>query len=149
VIFKKQLSAFEGLLNQDEIVFVRGQIGILNETRSIRVSEIIPAKDVHTKMAWKATIRLNCNDTVETQNLASLLDRLKEILLANASPSSVGQEGSCPVFFDIETSNKSHAIIKLSRKFSISPTERIHKEIDDLLGEGHLMFTPLKNGKRK
>lgn len=149
VVFKRQLSVFNGLLNQDEIVFVRGQLNMRNETPSIRVSEIIPAQEVDKKVAWKITIRLNCNDTVETQNLASLLDRLREILLANASPPSVGREGSCPVFINILTRDKSHVTIKLPRAFSISPTERIHKEIDDLLGEGHLLLSPLKNGNGK
>ncbi|MGR3309598.1 MAG: DNA polymerase III subunit alpha [Candidatus Brocadiales bacterium] len=134
VMFKRQLSKFNGLLNQDEIVFVRGQLNILNETRSIRLSEIIPTAEVHNKVAWKITIKLNCDDSPQ----ADALNRLKEILLAN--------EGSCPVFIDIATRDKSHVTVKLPKTFSISPTERIHKEIDDLLGEGHLLLSPLKNG---
>ncbi len=133
VVFKRQLSEFNGLLNQDEIVFVRGQLNIQNETPSLRVSEIIPVKEVYNKVAWKTTIHLNSSEHEE-----AILDRLREILSAN--------KGSCPVFIDIVTGDKSHVIIKLSSTFSISLTERIHKEIDDLLGEGHLTLSPLKNG---
>lgn len=133
VVFKRLLSELNGLLNQDEIVFVRGQLNIQNETPSIRVSEIIPVKEIHNKIVWKATIRLNCNEHED-----ATLDRLRETLLAN--------KGSCPVFIDIMTRDKSHVIIKLPMIFSISPTERIQKEINDLLGERHLLFSPLKNG---
>ncbi|HHT9125939.1 MAG TPA: DNA polymerase III subunit alpha [Candidatus Brocadiia bacterium] len=143
VLFKRQLLEFSTLLNQDEIVFVRGHLNKLNETPSIRISEIIPVKDVHKKVTWITTIRLNC-----TEHEEGMLDRLREILLANACPPSVGREGSCPVFIDVVIRDKFHVTIKLPRAFSISPTERIYKEIDDLLGEGHLTLSPLKNGNR-
>ncbi len=129
VLFQKQLTTLNNLLQADEVVFLKGKVGFRDAEPSIRVTEIITPEDmekiIENKSPKNAIIKLKYSQIND-----DLLFRLKELLLAN--------KGHCPVFIEVEMPGEKSVKIKTSEEYSVSLTEEVFDGIGNLIGEGCL-----------
>jgi DNA polymerase-3 subunit alpha len=130
VIFEKKLTALNGLLHADEVVFIKGNVNFRDTEPSVRVTEIITPEDmekiVENKPPRNAIISLEYSQ-INDENLSGL----KKILSAN--------KGSSPVFIKFEIPGEKTVTIKTSDKFSVSLNENVLSEVKNLVGEGSLV----------
>ncbi|MDG6027398.1 MAG: DNA polymerase III subunit alpha [Candidatus Brocadia sp.] len=125
VIFNKEMKSCQSLLNMDEIVFVKGQIGFQGTAPSVRTKEIIAEKDALKRLTKCITLRVEgvCFD--ETK-----LMQFREIIRKHS--------GTCPLFFEISTSEQTSTIIKTSSQYFVSVTDAFISCTKDLFGPNAL-----------
>lgn len=121
LVFKKEIKEFQSLLNVDEIVFVKGQVGFQSTVPTLRIKEVIADKDAFRRLAKCITLRLDASRFEETK-----LVQLKEIIKRH--------NGICPLFFDISTRDQGNVQIKASRQYFVSATEGFLSHIQELFG---------------
>lgn len=129
VLFEKESVAFNKLLHADEIVFIKGKVGLRDTEPSVRVTEIITPEDMKkttgNKSSENAIITLKYSQIND-----ELLFRLKEILLAN--------KGHSPVFIEFEMPGEKSVKIKTSEEYNVSLNEKVFSGIGNLIGNGCL-----------
>ncbi|MCR4321269.1 MAG: DNA polymerase III subunit alpha [Candidatus Brocadiaceae bacterium] len=119
--FSKEIKAYQPLLNVDEIVFVKGQVGFQSAVPTLRIKEIIAEKDALKRLAKCITIRFDAAQFEETK-----LNQLKEIIKKHC--------GTCPLFFEISTPEQGVAQIRTSSQYFVSATEAFLSSIRELFG---------------
>ncbi len=122
VVFSKEMKAYQSLLNIEEIVFVKGQIGFQSTAPSLRIKEIIAEKDAFKRLAKCITIQFKADQYEETQLL-----QLKEIIKKHS--------GACPFFLEIGTSEQTSTVIRVSSQYFVSVTEAFLSSIRELFGQ--------------
>ena len=130
VIFDKNLTSLNKLLNTGEVVFIKGKVNFRDTEPSIRVAEILTPEEmekiVENKSPRNAIIRLEYSQIND-----DVLSRLKNILSENRGPSSV--------FIKFEIPGKRAVMIKTSEKFSVSLNENVLNEVKNLVGEDSMV----------
>jgi DNA polymerase-3 subunit alpha len=121
VVFSKEMKAYQSLLNIDEIVFVRGQIGFQSTAPSVRVKEIIAEKDAFSRLVKCITIRFDTSQYEETK-----LIQLKEIIKRHS--------GTCPLFFEISTPEQTSTVIRTSSQYFVLVSDVFLSSIRGLFG---------------
>ena len=119
--FSKEIKAYQPLLNVDEIVFVKGQVGFQSAVPTLRIKEVIAEKDALKRLAKCITIRLDASQFEETK-----LNQLKEIIKKHC--------GKCPLFFEISTPEQGITQIRTSSQYFVSVTEAFLSSIRELFG---------------
>ena len=119
--FSKEIKAYQPLLNVDEIVFVKGQVGFQSAVPTLRIKEIIAEKDALKRLAKCITIRFDASQFEETK-----LTQLKEIIKKHC--------GKCPLFFEISTPDQGITQIRTSSQYFVSATEGFLSSIRELFG---------------
>ncbi|MEK7788569.1 MAG: DNA polymerase III subunit alpha, partial [Planctomycetota bacterium] len=119
--FSKEIKAYQPLLNVDEIVFVKGQVGFQSAVPTLRIKEIIAEKDALRRLVKCITIRLDASQFEETK-----LTQLKEITKKHC--------GTCPLFFEISTPDQGITQIRTSSQYFVSVTEAFLSSIRELFG---------------
>ncbi|MDO8743708.1 MAG: DNA polymerase III subunit alpha [Candidatus Brocadiaceae bacterium] len=119
--FSKEIKAYQPLLNVDEIVFVKGQVGFQSAVPTLRIKEIIAEKDALRRLVKCITIRFDASQFEETK-----LTQLKEITKKHC--------GTCPLFFEISTPEQGITQIRTSSQYFVSVTEAFLSSIRDLFG---------------
>lgn len=121
VIFNKELKACQSLLNIDEVVFVKGQIGFQGTAPSLRIKEIIAEKDAFKRLVKCITIRFNVSDFEESK-LIQLRETIKK------------HTGTCPLFFEISTPDQGTVQIRTSSQYFVSVSDAFLSNIRELFG---------------
>jgi len=119
--FSKEIKAYQPLLNVDEIVFVKGQVGFQSAVPTLRIKEIIAEKDALRRLVKCITIRFDASQFEETK-----LTQLKEITKKHC--------GTCPLFFEISTPDQGITQIRTSSQYFVSVTEAFLSSIRELFG---------------
>ncbi|HHT9112151.1 MAG TPA: DNA polymerase III subunit alpha [Candidatus Wunengus sp. YC65] len=119
--FSKEIKAYQPLLNVDEIVFVKGQVGFQSAVPTLRIKEVIAEKDALKRLAKCITIRLDASQFEETK-----LTQLKEIIKKHC--------GTCPLFFEINTPEQGITQIRTSSQYFVSVTEAFLSKLRELFG---------------
>jgi len=119
--FSKEIKAYQPLLNVDEIVFIKGQVGFQSTVPTLRIKEVIAEKDALKRLAKCITIRLDASQFEETK-----LTQLKEIIKKHC--------GKCPLFFEISTPEQGITQIRTSSQYFVSVTEAFLSRIRELFG---------------
>lgn len=119
--FSKEIKAYQPLLNVDEIVFVKGQVGFQSAAPTLRIKEVIAEKDALKRLAKCITIRLDASRFEETK-----LTQLKDIIKKHC--------GTCPLFFEISTPDQGITQIRTSSQYFVSATEAFLSSIRELFG---------------
>ena len=122
VVFNKEMKAYQSLLNIDEVVFVKGQIGFQSTAPSLRIKEIIAEKDAFKRLVKCITIRFEPSQYEETK-----LMQLKEIIKKHS--------GTCPLFFEISTPEQTSTVIRVSSQYFVSVTDPFLSSIRELFGQ--------------
>ena len=121
IAFSKEIKAFQPLLNIDEVVFVKGQVGFQSTTPTLRAKEIIAEKDALRRLVKCITIRFDAAQFDETK-----LTQLKEIIKKHC--------GTCPLFFEISTPEQGITQIRTSSQYFVSVTDGFLSHIRELFG---------------
>ena len=121
VIFSKEMKSYQSLLNMDEIVFVKGQIGFQSTAPSVRIKEMIAEKDALKRLTKCITLQFEGACFDETK-----FTQFKEIIKKHS--------GTCPLFFEINTPEQTSTIIKTSSQYFVSVTDAFISCIRDLFG---------------
>ncbi|MBM4066471.1 MAG: DNA polymerase III subunit alpha [Planctomycetes bacterium] len=119
--FSKEIKAYQPLLNADEIIFVKGQVGFQSAAPTLRVKEIIAEKDALKRLTKCITIRFDASQFEETK-----LNRLKEIIKKHC--------GTCPLFFEVSTPGQGITQIRTSSQYFVSVTEAFLTQLRDIFG---------------
>ncbi|HHT9122247.1 MAG TPA: DNA polymerase III subunit alpha, partial [Candidatus Wunengus sp. YC63] len=119
--FSKEIKAYQPLLNVDEIVFIKGQVGFQSAVPTLRIKEVIAEKDALKRLAKCITIRFDASQFEETK-----LTQLKEIIKKHC--------GKCPLFFEISTPDQGITQIRTSSQYFVSVTEAFLSSIRELFG---------------
>jgi len=121
IAFSKEIKAYQPLLNVDEIIFVKGQVGFQSAAPTMRVKEIIAEKDALKRLTKCITIRFDASQFEETK-----LNQLKEVIKKHC--------GTCPIFFEISTPEQGITQIRTSSQYFVSVTEAFLSSIRELFG---------------
>ncbi len=119
IAFSKEIKTFQSLLNIEEVVFVKGQVGFQSTTPTLRVKEIIAEKDALKHLVKCVTVRLDAAHFDE-EKLTQLKDTIKK------------HSGTCPLFFEIVTQNQDIVQIKTSSQYFVSATDAFLSKIKEL-----------------
>lgn len=123
VVFSKEMKAYQSLLQVDEVVFVKGQIGFQSTAPSVRIKEIIGEKDALKRLARCITIRFEASQYEETK-----LMQFREIIKKHS--------GTCPLFFEISIPEQTSTLIRTSSQYFVSVTDSFLSGIRELFGQG-------------
>ena len=115
---KHHTSIREGLL-----VWVKGKFMGEGESRRISLSQALPLVEALEKLARRVVVRV-------------FLPGLEESVLADLKRILDDAEGSCPVFFELETPHAFRMMTRSAEVHSVAPTEDLKRRIEALLGEG-------------
>ena len=127
VAFGKDIKTYQSLLNIEEVVFVKGQIGFQNSAPSIRIKEIVRVNDALRRLTKCVTLQLDTNQYNETK-LAQLRESIRK------------HSGTCPLFFEIMLPNQEHVYIKSSSQYSVTVTDTFLSNIRELFGRESLLM---------
>ncbi|MDN3511246.1 MAG: DNA polymerase III subunit alpha [Candidatus Jettenia sp.] len=126
IAFHKETKTYKPLFNIDEVVFVKGQVGFQSTVPTVRIKEVTAEKDAFTRLVTCVAIRFDASHFEETKFL-----QLKEIIKLHS--------GTCPLFFDIITTQGTYQI-KTSRQYFISVTDAFVSHIQELFGSDALLI---------
>ncbi len=119
--FSKEIKAYQPLLNVDEIVFVKGQVGFQSTVPTLRIKEVIAEKDALKRLAKCITIRFDTAQFEETK-----LNQLKDIIKKHC--------GTCPLFFEISTPEQGITQIRTSSQYFVSVSDAFLSQLRELFG---------------
>jgi len=122
VIWSESLAKNRELVQDDQIVVVRGSLKRDKESPILVITKMLSLEQAALEMAKELWLRIK----VGTHRL-SHIDALAEIL--RKTP------GGCTVFLAVEDPQGKKAALRLSRAFGINPATYLHNELEDLLGK--------------
>lgn len=121
IAFSKEMKAYQSMLNRDEVVFVKGQVGFQSSVPTVRVKEVIAEKNALMRLAKCITLQFDASQFEEEK-----LIQLREIVKKHS--------GACPLFFEIITPHHGSVQIKTSRQYFVSITDDLLLKIQELFG---------------
>ncbi len=121
IAFSKEMKAYQSMLNRDEVVFVKGQVGFQSSVPTVRVKEVIAEKNALMRLAKCITLQFDASQFEEEK-----LIQLREIVKKYS--------GTCPLFFEIITPHQGCVQIKTSRQYFVSITDDLLLKIQELFG---------------
>ncbi len=127
IAFNKEIKTYRPLLNIDEVVFVKGQVGFQSAIPTLRVKEIIAEKDALKRLAKCITLRLDSSHFDESK-----LFQLKEIIKKHS--------GTCPLFFEIVTPKCGNFQTKSSSQYFVSVSDVFFSHVVELFGSEALQI---------
>jgi len=127
VVFDKAIQEFDQLLQEDQVLLVDGQVSRRWEEPSVRISAVYSIEEAHEKLTAAVRVRLH-----EQALQDETLRRLRDILAAH--PGNVG------VHVELTTPQNYRAVIAAGPGYRIRPEASLLSEIEELLGEGHLVL---------
>ncbi len=92
------------------------------ESRRISLSQVMPLAEALEKMAKRVVVRL-------------FLPGLEESVLAELKVLLDRSEGTCPVYFELETPHAFKMVARSAEVHTVAPTEELKRSIEALLGE--------------
>jgi DNA polymerase-3 subunit alpha len=127
VAFEEALKGADEQLKEDRVVFIVGEVSRKWEQPSVRINQVYAASETIEKMTADIHISLR-EQALEDETLTALRDLLKS------------RPGKTPVHIELTTSAGAHAVIKVGDTLHVGPDAALVADIDNLLGEGHLIL---------
>jgi DNA polymerase-3 subunit alpha len=128
VVFPELYEQKAELLVPDMVVMLRAKVSYRNDEVSLLAEDIVPIDDTEKRFTEAVHIRLSTVGLDE-----ALLTRLAELLDA--------QSGSCDVFLHCVTPERDEIIVHATPSCMVAPSERLCRELEELLGEGCLWYS--------
>jgi DNA polymerase-3 subunit alpha len=108
-------------LKGDEPIFVKGILDTGEDMPKIKAGEVMPLSKIKEKSISRVHIKLTTPGLTR-----ELLERLKSILLE--------ERGQCRVFLHIIIPNRSETVISLPDHFSVTPSDTMAREVEEVFG---------------
>ncbi len=122
VAFPESYGKHHGSLREGLLVWIKGKFMGEGESRRISLSQAMPLAEALEKMARRMVIRL-------------FLPGLEESVLSELKALFEKTEGTCPVYFELETPHAFKMVTQSAEVHTVAPTEELKKRIEALLGE--------------
>jgi DNA polymerase-3 subunit alpha len=133
VIFPREYQTFQDLVQPDRVVFVRGTVDRQREEPQVRISEVLDLADGRRRFSKAVVIRL-----YESALSDELLLALREALAAHPGP--------LPLYLELENESGSRTLIRTGDHFNVSMDAAFQKDLDNLLGDGHVVLAATGRG---
>ena len=127
VVFSELFESKAELLVPDMIVMLQAKVSYRNGEPSLLAEDIVPIDETEKRFTQSVHIRLR---TVGLDH--ALVTRIAEVLDA--------QPGHCDVYLHCITPNHDEITVHATSSCMVAPTERLQRDIEDILGEGCLWF---------
>ena len=127
VIFPREYQTFQDLVQPDRVVFVRGTVDRQREEPQVRISEVLDLADGRRRFSKAVVIRL-----YESALTDELLLALREALAAHPGP--------LPLYLELENESSGRTLIRAGDHFNVSMDAAFQKDLDNLLGDGHVVL---------
>jgi DNA polymerase-3 subunit alpha len=133
VAFPRDYAKVQNILVPDAVVFVRGQVDRQREAPQVRTSEIIDLAEGIRRFAPSVTIRL-----LDKALTDELLMALRETVAAHPGP--------MPLYIELEQRGNGRTLIRAGESLSVSMDDALRRDLDNLLGDGHVVLAANGNG---
>ena len=128
-----QYADFQEVVEADRVVFVRGQVDRQREEPQVRVSEVLDLDAGRRKFSKAVVIRL-----FEEALTDELLMALRETVAAHP--------GHLPLYIELEDRSGGRALIRAGDNLRVSMDVAFHRDLDNLLGDGHVVLAANGSG---
>jgi DNA polymerase-3 subunit alpha len=116
-------------LVEDAMVFFRAKVDQAREKPELKVDEVVPFDEALERLSGAVHLKLECQAVAD-----GTLDALVDLLRAH--------RGECPLFLSLRTAEGRRVFVKAGPGHQVRPSSHLAREMEKLLGEGHLSFTP-------
>ncbi|MHC4884675.1 MAG: DNA polymerase III subunit alpha [Planctomycetota bacterium] len=135
VVWPKTYNQFRELLLEDQLVFVKAKVDRRREDEpELVIDEVILLERALEELCGEVQIHLKCAGLNEGD-----LNSVGELIKAH--------KGDVPIYFDVKTHDGSSVYLRAGRQFGVQPSTILRKDIDSLLGEGHVLFAAAPLGR--
>ena len=128
VVFSDLYSRTSDLLREDALVMIAGRVNYRDSEPKIVAEEIVPLDEAEAKFAKTCHIKLTTAGLEE-----SAIERLAKVVSEN--------EGRCRLFIHCKASDTDEVVIEPSIVSGLNPTSKAREQIEELAGEGSVMFS--------
>lgn len=127
MVFSKQFEEFKEMLIEDEVVFLQGKLDRSRDEPTIICDKIIPVAEAASELAGKAVISLEAGSFSDEE-----LGKLQDLIGAH--------KGEVQLYFNVKTTRNKTVTLRAAQGYRVKPTEHFNKDIEALLGEGHVHY---------
>jgi len=122
LVFPRAFQKVSRYIQPNSVVLVRGTLNLKEETPKILVNDLFPFDEI-----YKLITAMSINLSGLRENV---FETLKELLAAS--------RGNIPIYLNLDTPAKSRIQLVVGEGFYVTPSEKLIKDIEDLLGEERL-----------
>jgi DNA polymerase-3 subunit alpha len=133
VVFPRDYVKAQQILVPDAVVFVRGQVDRQREEPQIRTSEVIDLAEGQRRFSKAVVIRL-----LDEALTDELLMALRETVAAHPGP--------MPLYIELQQRGNGRTLIRASEDLCVSMDDALRRDLDNLLGDGHVVLAANGNG---
>lgn len=127
VIFASDFAKHGELVEEDRVVFLRGQVSMRRDEPNLKVSAIIPIENAVLELAHALRIRVQTTG-LETQ----LVEHVERIVSSHPGP--------CPVLFDLDLRSGERALIRAGESYRVRPNRAILSDLQRILPGSEVYF---------
>ncbi len=129
LLFANHFAEHRRNVSDDKIVLIHGRYAIKEDKAEIFADRIIPVEKVREELTKKITIKLGMLGMNEPS-----LSALRKIFRENP--------GKVPVYLRISTRNMQTAVVAVGSDFFVTPSDRFHISVSELLGPESISYKP-------
>jgi DNA polymerase-3 subunit alpha len=133
VVFPRDYEKFAPLIQEDAIVFVRGQVDRRREEPGLRTDEVLSIADGQRELTHAVVIRLH-----EIGLDEGLVANLREVLASHPGPRQV--------YVELLSRTQGRTLIRAGNGLRVSADAAFRRDVEALLGEDHLLFSANSSG---
>ncbi|MDO8662630.1 MAG: DNA polymerase III subunit alpha [Candidatus Omnitrophota bacterium] len=125
LVFPRAFQKVSRYIQPNSVVLVRGTLNLKEDTPKVLVNDLFPFDEIYKLIS---AMSINLSGLRE-----NVFETLKELLAAS--------RGNIPIYLNLNTPQKSRVQLVVGEGFYVSPSEKLIKDIEDLLGEERLSLT--------
>jgi DNA polymerase-3 subunit alpha len=133
VVFPRDYVKAQNILAPDAVVFVRGHVDRQREEPQVRTAEVLDLAEGQRRFSKAVVIRV-----LEQALTDELLAALKEAVASHPGP--------LPLYIELEQRSGGRTLIRAGESLSVSMDETLRRQLDDLLGDGHVVLAANGSG---
>ena len=122
LVFPRAFQKVSRYIQPNSVVLVKGTLNLKEDTPKILVDDLFPFEEI-----YKLITGMSINLSGLRENV---FESLKSVLAAS--------RGNIPIYLNLDTPAKSKVQLVVGEGFYVSPSEKLIKDIEDLLGEERL-----------
>jgi len=127
VVFPGVFGKSKELLNVDSLIFVKGRVDMRGDKPKVISLEMFPLNEVKKRMTREIHVTVRLPGLEE-----DILPRLRKIFLS--------YQGDCQIFLHLIDSDKTKTVVQAGENLRSSPSPKLVKEVESLLGEKTVTF---------
>ncbi|MDD5567818.1 MAG: DNA polymerase III subunit alpha [Candidatus Omnitrophica bacterium] len=125
LVFPRAFQKVSRYIQPNSVVMIKGILNLKEDTPKIIVDDLFPFDEIYKLIS---AMSINLSGLKE-----NVFDTLKGLLAAS--------RGNIPIYLNLDTPAKSRVQLVVGEGLYVSPSEKLIKDIEDLLGEKRLSLT--------